>query len=99
MQKRQKNLMSPVLFHISRGQRLDNTSSFTEPRPENPVRVLEHAIFQGDNNKLRTLEARLDQSTDILSVGKIKGSIHFVQDIHWRRLELKERHDERDGDE
>ena len=42
----------PELFHISRGQRLHDTRSFTESRPEDPVRVLEHAILQRNNDEL-----------------------------------------------
>lgn len=56
------------LFHISRSQGLDDTRSFAESRPEDPVGVLEHAVLQGDDDELRSLEARLDQTADVLRV-------------------------------
>lgn len=87
------------LLEICRGQSLYHTSTLAEPRPEDPVRVLEHAVLQTDYNELRALEASFDESTNVLRVRKIKRCIDFIQDIHGRWLELKKSHDERKRDE
>ncbi|EYE97566.1 uncharacterized protein EURHEDRAFT_299314 [Aspergillus ruber CBS 135680] len=87
------------LLHIRRSQCLDNTRSFTEPRPEDPVRVLEHAILQGNDDELRSLETGLDQTTDVLCVRQIKRSIDFIQNVHRCGFELQQSHDQREGDQ
>jgi len=74
---------------ISRSQSLYNTCSLGEPSPEDPVRVLEHAILQTDDDELGTLEPCFDQPPNILRVREIQCGIHLVQDVHRRRFELK----------
>lgn len=54
------------LFQVGRRQRLNYTRSLAEPRPENPVRVLEHAVLQTDDDELGALEPRLYQPANIL---------------------------------
>ena len=58
------------------------------------IRILEHAILQTDDNELGALEARLDQTTDILRMRQVKRGIDLVQDVHWCGLELEQGHDE-----
>jgi hypothetical protein len=55
-----------TLLEIRRRQRLNHTGTLTEPGSKNPIRIHEHAVFQGHNNELTALESSLDQSTDIL---------------------------------
>jgi hypothetical protein len=85
-------------LEIRRSQRLHHTSTLRKPRPENPIRVHEHAILQTDNNKLAALKSGLDKATDVLGVRKIEGGVDFVEDVHGCGLELQESHDEREGD-
>lgn len=91
--------LSTHSLEIRRSQRLHHTSTLREPRPENPIRVHEHTIFQTDNNKLTALKPGLDEATDVLGMRKIEGGVDFVEDIHGCWLELQESHDEGDGDE
>jgi len=57
-----------LLLEVRRRERLDHRGTIGEPRLEDAVRILEHAILQTDNDELTALEPRLDQATDILSV-------------------------------
>ena len=79
-------------FQIGRCQRLDDTRPFTESGPENPIGILEHPVFQADNDELGALEPSLYQPTNILSVRQIQRCIDFVEDVHWRRFKLQESH-------
>jgi hypothetical protein len=54
------------LLHICRRKRLNHTGTIHKPRPENPVRIREHAILQTDNNELTAAEASADQAANIL---------------------------------
>ncbi len=54
------------LFQIRRCQGLHHTRALTKPGPKNSIRVLKHAVFQTNNNKLTPLEPRLYQASDIL---------------------------------
>lgn len=58
----------PLLHELRRRQRLYHTRPVAEPRPEDAVRVLEHAVLQTDDDKLRPAEPRLDQPPDVLCV-------------------------------
>lgn len=78
---------------------MDDTRSFTEPGPEDPVRVLEHTILKRDDDELRSFEPGLDQTTDVLRVRQVKRSIDFVQNVHRSGFELQESHDQREGDQ
>ena len=77
------------LLHISRRKSLDHTRTIHEPCPENPVRVREHAILQADHDELTAAEARTDQATNVLGVGKIESGVDLVENIHggWGVLE------------
>ena len=86
-------------LEIRRRKRLHNRSTIHKPRSEDSVCVLEHAVFQTDDDELTALESGLDQSADILRVRQIQSSIYFVEDVHGCWLELKEGHDEGEGDE
>ena len=76
----------------------DDTCPFTKSCPEYTICVLEHTILQTDDNKLTSLESRLDQSTDVLGMTQIKRGINFVENIHGRWLELEEGKNEGEGD-
>lgn len=82
------------LFHIGRSQRLHNAVPLAESCPEDAVGVLEHAVLQRDDDELRSLEAGLDQTADVLRVRHIEGSVNLVQNVHRCRFELQERHDQ-----
>lgn len=93
-------MISPgSLLEVRSRQRLNHTRTLTKSRSENPVGVYEHAVFQRDDDELRTLESSLDESTDILCVREIEGCINLVENVHWCWLELQECHDEGDCDE
>ena len=87
------------LLQIRRRQALNNTSAIHEPRPEYPVRILEHAILERHHDELRSMEPRLDQPTDILRVREVQGGVDLVQNVHGCRLELQEGEDEGEGDQ
>lgn len=76
---------------------MHHTRTFTESRAEDAVRVLKHAVLQTNDNELRALEARLDQTTNVLRVRGIECSINFVQNVHRSRLKLQQSHDEGQG--
>lgn len=89
----------PRLLQIRRRQRLHHTRALAEAGTEDAVRVLEHAVLERHDNKLRPLEARFDEAADVLSVRQVQRRVHLVQDVHGRRLELEQGHDEGEGDE
>jgi len=84
-----------TLLKVRSRKRLDDTRPLTKPRPKNPIRILEHAIFKTDDDELTTLEARFDKPANVLRVREIECGIDFVEDVHGRGLELEEGHDER----
>jgi len=77
------------LLHIRRRESLDHTRTIHESRPENAVRVREHAVLQTDDDELTAAEARADQATDVLSVREIESGVDFVENVHgcWGVLE------------
>lgn len=82
------------LLEIRCRQRLDVTCSFAEPRPEDAVGILEHAVLERDDDELGALETCLDQATNVLCMRQIQSGINLVQDVHGSGLELEEGHDE-----
>ncbi|PSN69326.1 hypothetical protein BS50DRAFT_339636 [Corynespora cassiicola Philippines] len=82
------------LLHLGRRRRLDNAGAVHESRPEDAVRVLEHAVLETDHNELRALEPRLDKTANVLRVRQVERSVHLVENVHGRRLELQQRQDE-----
>jgi len=80
------------LLQIRWRKRLYHTGTVLEPRPEDSVRILEHAVFQTDHNELRSFEPRLNESSNILCMREIERRIDFVKDVHWCGFELEERH-------
>lgn len=93
--KNQVVVETECLLHVSWSKGLYNTGTLAESRPENPVCVLEHAILQRDNNELRSLESRLDQTADVLRVRQIQSSVNLIKNVHWGGFELQKRHDQR----
>lgn len=90
---------SLYLFHIGGGKRLNNTGALAESCTEDAVGILEHAVLQGHHNELRTLEACLDKATDVLGMRQIQRGIDLIENVHWRRFELQERHDQGQSDQ
>jgi hypothetical protein len=62
---------------------LNNTCAFTESRSKDPIGILEHAIFQTDDDELTALEPRFDEPANVLCVGQIQSSIDLVENVHW----------------
>lgn len=84
---------SEVLFALARHRTQGNnrfnfprtlyhTCAFAEPRSEDSVCILEHAIFQTNDDKLAAFKPRLYKPPDILGVREIKGRVNLVQDVH-----------------
>jgi hypothetical protein len=82
-------------LEIGGRERLHHTCALAEARLEDAVGVLEHAVLQTDHDKLRALEARLDQATNVLCMRQVQRGVDLVENVHGRRLELQECHDER----
>lgn len=61
-------LPSTSLLHIRWRESLHHTGTFAEASAENAVRVLEHAVFQTDDDELRALESGLDETADVLGM-------------------------------
>lgn len=78
---------------------MNDTGTLAEASAENAVGILEHAILERDDDELGSLESGLDESTDVLCVGQIQGSIDLVKNVHGRGLELQEGHDQGQGNQ
>ena len=68
-----------------------------EFRAKKNVGIVEHAVFQRHNNKLRLFKMLFEHDADILSVGQIQGSVHLVEDVDGRRFEQQHSQDQREG--
>src|SRR5690348_15210748 len=82
------------LSHVGGRQRLDHTGAFAEAGAEDAVGILEHAVLETNDNELGALEARLDEAADVLRMRQVECCVDLVQNVHGRRLELQEGHDE-----
>ena len=71
------------------GQTIDKS------RPENHIRVVEHAFLQTDHYELAVGEVGAKHESDVLCVREVQGRVHFVQDVHGRWLEQQQRQDQR----
>lgn len=91
--------LAPHLLEVCRRQCLDHTCALAEPRFENSISILKHAILQTNNDELRCFESRLDQTANVLRVRKIQGGVYFVEDVHGCGLELEQCHDQGESDE
>lgn len=85
------------LAEIRRRQRLNHTRALGEPGAEDAVGVLEHAVFERDDDELGALEPCLDETADVLGVRQVQRGVNLVEDVHWRWLELQKGHDEGKG--
>ena len=65
----------------------DRRHAVHELRPEDDVRVVEHALLERDDDELRRLEVGPEHDADVLRVGQVEGRVYFVEDVHRRRLE------------
>lgn len=92
-------LTKTLLLEVRSRQRLHHTRALGEPGAEDAVGVLEHAILERDDDELGALEARLDETADVLRVRQVEGCVDLVEDVHGSWLKLQKSHDEREGDE
>jgi hypothetical protein len=67
--------------------------------PEKYVGIREQALLQADDDELAALESVPEELADVLCMRQVKRRIDLVEDVHRRRLELQERHDERECNE
>lgn len=74
---------------------LDNRRAVPEPSLEQDVGIGEQALFERDDDKLTAFESVLEQLTDMLRVLQIQCCVDLIENVHWGRLELEKRHDER----
>lgn len=63
------------------------------------VGVGEESLLETDDDELRPFESVSEELTNVLSVRQIQSGVDLVEDVHGSGLELKERHDEGEGDE
>ena len=77
-----------VSSEICSCQALHDTSALLEPRAENAVRVLKHAILQTDHDELAAFEPSLDKSPDVLRMGQIQCGVNLIKNVHGCRFEL-----------
>lgn len=82
-----------------RGTYFNNACTVSELSPEQHIGIIEQAVLQTDYNELRILEPVLEQLANMLGMRKIESGVDFVQNVHWCRFELEQRHDQRKGDE
>ena len=73
-----KPIFVPTLLEIPRGKGLYHTGTLAKPGPEYAVCVLEHAILETDDDKLRPFKPRLDEPANVLCMRQIEGSVHLV---------------------
>ena len=73
----------------------DDASAITESRAEKHIRVRKQTLFQRDNDELCPAEPCSEERADVLRVREVQCCVDLVQDVHWRGLELKQRHDQR----
>ena len=77
------------------GDTLNDRGTIAEAGAEEDVGVREETFLEGNDDELRALEAVAEQLPDVLRVREVERRVDFVEDVHWRGLELEERHDER----
>lgn len=57
---------------------------------EKDVCVIEHAVLERDHYELAVSEVRAQHLTDVLCVGKVQRSVHFIENVDRRRFEEKQ---------
>lgn len=77
---------------------MHHASALAESGAKDPIRILEHAVLEADHDELAALEARFDQAANVLCMREVQRRVNFVENVHGRRLELKEREDEGKSD-
>jgi hypothetical protein len=78
---------------------LDHARTIAEARAEQDVRIREEALFERDDNELCAAEPRAEERADVLRVREVERHVDLVKDVHQHRLELQQRHDQRERDE
>ena len=77
----------------------NNARTVSELCSEQHIGIIKQPVLQTDHNELRILEPILEQLPDMLGMGEIERGVDFVQNVHWSRFELEQRHNQREGDE
>lgn len=78
---------------------LNHARPIAEPCPEEHVRIRKQPFLEGDDDELRTAEARAEERADVLRVREVERGVNFVEDVDGCGLELEEGEDEGEGDE
>ena len=78
---------------------LDYARAIPESRPEEDVRIREQALLERDDDELRAAEPRPEERADVLRVREVQRCVYLVEDVHRRRFELQQRHDQRERDQ
>jgi hypothetical protein len=78
---------------------LDYARAVAEARAEQDICVREEALFERDDNELRAAEPHAEERADVLRVREVQRRVDLVKDVHRRRLELQQHHDQREHDE
>jgi hypothetical protein len=78
---------------------LDYAHAIPESRPEEDVRIREQALLERDDDELRAAEPRPEERADVLRVREVQRCVYLVEDVHRRRFELQQRHDQRERDQ
>ena len=77
----------------------DDAGPVAKPHAEEDVGVGEEALFERDDDELCTVEAGVEERANVLSVGQVECGVDLVEDVHQRRFELHQYHDQRQCDE
>jgi hypothetical protein len=87
------------IWRVALRSALDYARGVEEACAEQDVRVCEEALFERDDDELRAAEARPEERADVLRVREVQRRVDLVEDVHRCRLELQQRHDQRERDE
>ena len=77
-----------------RGTYLDDGGTIPEPGLEEDIGIGKQALFERDDDKLTAFESVFEKLSNMLGMLQIESRINFVENVHWCRLELEQRHDE-----
>ena len=78
------------------GRTLDDASAVAEASTKEDIGVSEEALLEGDDDKLCAAETGAEERADMLRVREVERGVDLVEDVHRRRLELQQRHDQRE---
>ena len=73
----------------------DDAGPVAEPHAEENVDVREEAVFQREDDELCAAKACAEERADLVRVGQVERGVDLVEDVHRRRVELQQCHDQR----